>query len=183
MVAPSLSAAVRSAFGSTRAELEGYVSRLGVPLRDIHCTLMCVLLDTRTGAFAAGHIGDGLIAALHPGFGARPAVEPPSTGNVGETYLITQDGWERYLAVTESSPAEAEGISTLYLMSDGVADDCSHPPPPGVFDRWARDIDREVRSSAGAGTSAVRLVRWLANYELPGSWDDRTLVVLAKVGE
>lgn len=105
-------------------------------------------------------------------------MRPP--GEVGETYVLTQSDWEKYLVVRSLSATEAQGITTFYLMTDGVADDCTHPPPADIFQRWARDMDREVRKEEPLPQTATRLLRWLATYEVRGSWDDRTLVVVMR---
>lgn len=173
--------AVRRAFRNARQSLEQFALSRGFQLRDLHCTLLGILLNTETGAVAAGHIGDGLIAALHPVFGAHPIVEAPTPSEVGETYVFTQDNWEEHIAIRVLSPEEAMGIATFYLMSDGVADDCTHPPPEDIFQRWARDIDREMRKEEPLAQKATRLLRWLATYEVRGSWDDRTLVIVMKI--
>jgi serine/threonine protein phosphatase PrpC len=177
---PDLGECVRRAFQRTRQGLKGFAQSRGVALRELHCTLIGLLLNTETGAVAVGHIGDGLAAMFHPGMGAQPLVEAPTPGEVGETYVLTQSDWEKYLSVRALSPKEAEGITTFYLMTDGVADDCTHPPPEDIFQRWARDIDREVRKEESLPQTATRLLRWLATHEVRGSWDDRTLVVVMR---
>lgn len=169
---------IRRAFRRTRQDMEQFAQSQGLALGELHCTLLGMLLNTETGAVAVGHIGDGLIAALHPGLGARPLVEAPTPGEVGETYVLTQSDWENYLAVRALSPQEVEGIATFYLMTDGVADDCTHPPPQDIFQRWAKDMDREMRKEEPLPQTATRLLRWLATYQVKGSWDDRTLVVI-----
>jgi len=142
-----------------------------------------MLLNTETGEVAVGHIGDGLVAKFHPGFGAKPLVEAPMPGEVGETYMLTQSDWEKYLAVRALSSQEAEGITTFYLMTDGVAEDCTHPPPEDIFQQWMRDIDREMRKDGPLPQTATRLLRWLATHEVRGSWDDRTLVLVLRDAE
>lgn len=178
--APDLGECVRDAFRVTRAGVDIYAAQRGMAVSEMHCTLLGVLLDTRTGAMGVGQIGDGLISCLHPGLGARPLVEPPTTGNVGETYVLTQPNWQKYLAVRSLGPEETAGICAVYIMTDGVADDCTHPPPDGIFDRWSHDVERELRGASAASAASVKLVRWLATYEARGSWDDRTLAVLMR---
>jgi len=177
---PDLAECVRGAFHATREGLEVYAKQRGMHIGEVHCTLLGLLLDTRTGALGVGQIGDGLISCLHPGLGARPLVEPPVTGNVGETYVLTQSDWKRYLAVRALEPGETAGVSTLYIMTDGVAEDCTHPPPEGIFERWSRDIEKELRNASDPPAAAVKLMRWLATYQARGSWDDRTLAVLMR---
>lgn len=168
------------AFRKTRLALEQFAQSRNLALRDIPCTLLGLLLNTETGAAGSGHVGDGLIAFFHPGWGARPMVEPPASGEVGEVYVLTQSDWEKFLAVRAHSPEETGGISNFYLMTDGVADDCTHPPPDDIFQRWARDIDRELRKDEPLPQTATCLLRWLASYEVKGSWDDRTLLAILR---
>jgi hypothetical protein len=169
--------AVRRAFRHTRHDLEKFAEEQGFSLQDLHCTLLGLVLNTETGAFAVGQIGDGVIAAWHPDRKACFLVEAPTPGEAGQTYVLTQSRWEEYLAVKAYPSEEAEGWTTFYLMTDGVADDCIYPPPEGIFERWAQDVDREVRKEDLPQT-ASRLLYWLATYERRGSWDDRTLVVV-----
>lgn len=171
---------VHRAFQYTREGLEQFAQTRGVLLDELHCTLLGLLLNTDTGAVAVGHIGDGLVAAFHSGLGAQPLIEAPTPGGTGDTYVLTQSDWEKYLAVRFLSPKEAEGITIFYLMTDGIEDDCTHPPPEDVFQKWSRDIDREVRKEASLPQTATRLLRWLATYDVKGSWDDRTLVIVFK---
>lgn len=74
--APSVEC-VRRAFQRTRQGLEQFAQSRGVALRELHCTLLGLLLNTETGAVAVGHIGDGLVAMFHPGLGAQPLVDAP----------------------------------------------------------------------------------------------------------
>jgi len=175
-----LSECMRRAFQQARMGMEQFASSRGIRLRDLHCTLLGLLLNTETGAAAAGHIGDGLIAGLYLKKGGQPLVEAPVPGEVGETYVLTQDEWERYLAVRSLPCEETKDITTFYLMTDGVADDCVYPPPEDIFQRWTRDIDREMRREEPLSQTAIRLLNWLATYERKGSWDDRTLVVVVR---
>lgn len=178
--AAQLQSAIRRAFRRTHCALSDYAAAQRVPLEELGCTLMGVVIDASTGHVAVGHVGDGLICWAHPREGARSLVDPPSTGNPGQTFTFTQPDWETRFADAAYPPEEVGGASAIFLMSDGVAEDCTHPPPQDILARWARDVEREMRSGGDAALSAQRLAQWLANYEAPGSWDDRTLVVLLR---
>lgn len=172
---------VRRAFRNARRDLEQFVRSRDLTLSDVSCTLLGMMLNAETGAVAVGQIGDGLIAWWHPTRGAQPVVEALTPGEVGETYVLTQSDWEEYLAVRALPPEEPTDVRTFYLMTDGVADDCTYPPPEDIFTRWAQDIDREMRKEEPLPQKARRLLRWLATYEVKGSWDDRTLVVVWRI--
>lgn len=178
-----LAGAVRRAFASAREGLEGFAASRDLALADLHCTLLGLVLNTATGELAVGQIGDGLIGALRRDGRAAPLVEPPETGQAGETYVVTQRDWEPYLGVAAHPAAATGDLAACFLMTDGVADDCSYPPPPDILDRWARDVDRELRADRPLPETAMRLLHWLANYEARGSWDDRTLIVIVRAAD
>lgn len=49
---------------------------------------------------------------------------------------------------------------------------------PRKLMEWAKDVNRNLFHSATPAQAAVGMLNWLAGYQVPGSWDDRTLVVL-----
>jgi len=168
------------AFRSTRQGLEQFAQANHFQLRELASTLLGVLLNTETGEMVAGQIGDGLILALHPGLGAKPLVEAALPGEAGETYTLTQSNWEQYLTVRSYKAQETAGITTVYLMTDGVSEDCTHPPPADILQKWAHSIDQQLRKEEPLPQTAIRLLRWLAHYDAPGSFDDRTLLMLMR---
>lgn len=171
-------ATVIEAFERTRQGLEQFALTRGATLQEYSCTLLGLLLNTETGAAVVGHIGDGLIAARHPRNGMSALVEAPAPGDAGGVYTITGSDWAQKLSTRALSPAEMEGFTMFYLMTDGVAEDCTHPPPEDVLQRWAEDVEREVRTEEPLSRTATQLLHWLATYEASGSWDDRTLVLV-----
>jgi len=173
-----LGQAVRQAFTATRAGLEAFIHSRRQHLQDVPCTLLGLVMDTTTGEFACGQIGDGAITALHWDGTPHLLLTPPSPGGTGEVYVITQSDWGDRLAVSAAKAAEAARIATLFLMTDGVAEDAIYGPPVDQFRRWSQSIDRELRASHQLAATAIRLLRFLATYEVPGSWDDRTLVAV-----
>jgi hypothetical protein len=170
----------RISFERTRQGLERYAQGRGLRLGELSCTLLGLLLDTSSGLLILGQIGDGIAAALNRVDGAVTLIEPPETGSPTDTYVFTQTDWEKHLAVRCLLPEQTENLLTLFLMTDGVSEDCTHPPPPDIFQRWVRDIDREMRQDGPLPNGAVRLVNWLASYQAPTSFDDRTLAVILR---
>jgi len=170
---------VRNAFRKTRADMEQFALKQNILLGDLHCTLLGLFLNIETGVIEIGQIGDGRILGLTDGKEAIPLVEPPAPEEVGATYVLTQDNWEWYFCSCALSTKKARHFKTFYLMTDGVADDCQCGPPPDILQRWANDIDQESRMFSPAKT-AQRLGRYLATYQVKGSFDDRTLVIIYK---
>jgi len=171
---------VLQAYKDTRADLEQFSSQHEVETEDLHCTLLGMALNTITGEAVVGQIGDGLILGLYGNREARSLVEPPNPGEVGVSYFLTQSNWEDYLRVETVTGEETSSIFTFCLMTDGVADDCQYGPPDDILDRWANDIDREIRlsSTASLEEAATKLKVYLDTYQAQGSFDDRTLLII-----
>jgi hypothetical protein len=173
---------ILQAFRNTRTGLEQFASQNGVVTGDLHCTLLGIILNTISGELGLGHVGDGLILGLSKEKEAKPLIEPPDTGEVGVSYFITQENWEKYLSIKSIPGEEAGKYKTLYLMTDGVADDCQYGPPDDILQKWAVDIDREIRSSSivSLEDAANKLRIYLNSYQAKGSFDDRTLMVICR---
>ena len=172
-----LEEAVHNAFRKTRADMEQFALKQNTLLEDLHCTLLGLFLNIETGIIGLGHIGDGLIVGLTEGKEAIPLAESFTPSEVGATYVLTQTNWEQYFCFEALPSDKAREFKTFYLMTDGVADDCQYGPPPGILQRWANDMDQEIRMFPTPKT-AQRLKKYLATYEVKGSFDDRTLVVV-----
>ncbi len=168
---------VHNAFHKTRADIEQFASQQNTPLEDLHCTLLGLILNIESGVVGIGQIGDGLILGLTDEKRAITLVEPPAPDDVGATYVFTQTNWEQYFCSVGLLFDKAERFKTFYLMTDGVADDCQYGPPTDILQRWANDMDREIRMFPPMKT-AQRLKRYLATYQVKGSFDDRTLVAV-----
>jgi len=167
---------IKRAFVQSRRCLESYASMLGKDVTEFGCTLLGFLLNVKTGAAVCGQIGDGLILGLNDGK-ALVLNEAPSPQEVGATYTVTQKNWQDFLSVRHLRADKPETLTTIYLMTDGVADDTLYGPPPDILQRWATDVDREMRQFP-VEQSANRLLDWLSSYKAKGSFDDRTLVVI-----
>jgi hypothetical protein len=172
-----LEATVHNAFHRTRADIEQFALQRNTSLEDLHCTLLGLILNVESGVLGIGQIGDGLILGLTYDKRAIPLVEPPGPDEVGATYVFTQTDWEQYFHSVGFLFEEAQEFQTFYLMTDGVADDCQYGPPIDILQRWANDMDREIRMFPPMRT-AQRLKRYLATYHARGSFDDRTLVAV-----
>lgn len=168
------------AFQLTRTDLEQFASKREIKLDELHCTLLGLALNVRTGEMYVGQIGDGLILGLDNKKEARLIAEPPTTDDPGASYFITQDDWDRYLFTEKIPTGEVENFSTFFLMTDGVSNDCQYGPPPDIQRIWANDMDREIRLVPSLQATADRLRSYLSNYKAKGSFDDRTLVVIYK---
>jgi len=179
----SLKEVMLLAFQYTRIDLQQFALKNEVGLDELHCTLLGLALNVKTGEMGVGQIGDGLIVGLDDKKKTRLLAEPPTTDDPGASYFITQSDWKQYLDTREIPGEEVEHLSTFYLMTDGVANDCQYEPPPDILKIWANDMDREIRLVPSLQVTADRLEKYLANYKAKGSFDDRTLVVIYRSNE
>lgn len=147
------------------------------PSNDLHCTLLAFGLNVKSGTMAVAQVGDGLILGLTGDLKAIPLIEPQMPGQTGQTYVITQKDWERYSSVKVIPREQSKGYVTVYLMTDGVADDCQYGPPEDILQRWASEMDSEIRKY-DVETTRERLRRYMNDYQAKGSYDDRTLVAV-----
>ena len=82
----------------------------------LSCTLLfCAVKDRRV---LAGHIGDGLIAAVSSS-GVRPLTMPQSGADASSTYFVTAPHAADYLRLIKTTVDDLHGIA---LMTDGVQD-------------------------------------------------------------
>ena len=168
---------IRWAFRETRRGLEQFAQSRQVAIHDISCTLLGLLFNTRTGLIAVGQIGDGLIVGSWRGEDTQILVDAPQPDAVGEVYTIAHNRWENYLAVKVISQHNTDPVEALYLMTDGVADDCF--PPVDLLKKWSCAVTSHLRNQKPF-QAAKSLVHWLGTYKTKASWDDRTLVVILR---
>jgi serine/threonine protein phosphatase PrpC len=168
---------IRWAFRETRRGLEQFARSRQVAIHDISCTLLGLLFNTRTGLIAVGQIGDGLIVGSWRGEDTQILVDAPQPDAVGEVYTIAHNRWENYLAVKVISQHNTDPVEALYLMTDGVADDCF--PPVDLLKKWSCAVTSHLRNQKPF-QAAKSLVHWLGTYKTKASWDDRTLVVILR---
>lgn len=170
-------ARVIRAFEATHARLASFASDRGLSSHDLSCTLLGLLIDTKFRDMACGQVGDGLIAMLDGKRSPRPLLTPPPLEEAGATYVISQSDWQKWLATASVPGTELGDHFSIMLMTDGVAEDYLYPPPEGLFEQWCMDMDAQLRETK-APFASLRLLNWLAQYEHPGSFDDRTLVAV-----
>ena len=156
---------------------ESVTNKIQISLNDMHCTLLTILLNLKSGCVTIGQIGDGLILGLNQEKNAVPLLEPLIPEQTGETYAITQKDWVKYWSNKVIPSDESKNYITFFLMTDGISDDCQFGPPEDILQRWANDMNSEIRKY-DVETTRNRLEKYLNEYEAKGSYDDRTLVVI-----
>jgi hypothetical protein len=175
--APERGEQINAGTASSKEELEPSFENHTISLSDLHCTLLAFIFNLKLGTTAFAQIGDGLILGLTEDHKAMPLIDPQVPGQTGQTYVITQKDWERYYSVKVLPSEQSKDYITVYLMTDGVADDCQYGPPEDILQRWANDMNSEIRKY-DVETTKERLRKYLNDYEAKGSYDDRTLVAM-----
>jgi len=179
-VLPDLTTIVEEAFKYARWGLDDHASRLGLTLSDLGCTALALLLNVETGAGVVAQIGDGAILGLTMQGQTSELVEPPDTGDPQSTYTLNKPNFEGHLAISPIAPSEQDPFVAFFVMTDGLAGDLLYSNKPDTLRDWAQKVDRNLRNSASPMQAAAGMLNWLANYVVPGSWDDRTLVVVTR---
>jgi len=177
---PNLSDVVQQAFEKTHRGLRGHADHLGVELADLSCTGLALLFNVETGLIAIGQIGDGAMLGLTTSGNVKELITPVDTGDPQSVYTINRPNFDKYLAVQIEERPIADPFLALFVMTDGLSGDLLYSPEPEVLTNWAVAVDRNLRGSPTPAQAAAGMLNWLAAYQVKGSWDDRTLVVITR---
>jgi hypothetical protein len=149
-------------------------------LADLSCTALALLLNVETGKGAVGQVGDGAILGLTARGKVLELVQAPDTGDPQATYTLNNPNFERYLALALIERPAADPLVAFYVMTDGLSSDLLYSPQYEMLQDWAQKVDRNLRLSSSPAQAAAGMLSWLATYQVKGSWDDRTLVVITR---
>jgi len=177
---PNLVEIVKQAFRETHQGLREHAHSLGLELADLSCTALALLLNVETGKGAVGQVGDGAILGLTAVGKVLELIDAPDTGDPQRTYTLNKPNFERYLAVNIIERPAADPFVAFYLMTDGLSGDLLYSPQHELLKDWAQKVDRNLRLSPSPAQAAAGMLNWLATYQVKGSWDDRTLVVITQ---
>jgi len=177
---PNLVEVVKQAFRKTHQGLGEHARSLGLELADLSCTALALLLNVETGKGAVGQVGDGAILGLTAGGKVLELVQAPDTGDPQATYTLNKPNFERYLAPAIVERPAADPFVAFYVMTDGLSGDLLYSPQHELLQDWAQKVDRNLRLSSSPAQAAAGMLNWLATYQVKGSWDDRTLVVITQ---
>ena len=169
---------MREVFEQVHESLKAHAHYLKVKFQDVSCTALGLLLNVETGEMAVGQIGDGVILGLTTEGKLKELVIASDTEDSQSTYTINRPDFDKYLKV-ESQSLSANDFKSFFVMTDGVSNDVIESPPQAQ-DKWGSAIDQNLRDSPNLAEASAGMLNWLATYHVPGSWDDRTLVVISK---
>ncbi|MFZ5822823.1 MAG: protein phosphatase 2C domain-containing protein [Bacillota bacterium] len=171
---------MNQAFEKSHLGLRGHAQYLGVDLADLGCTALALLFNVETGEGVVGQVGDGSVHGLFRSGKARELVDAPDTGDPQSTYSLNRPDFAKALAVQVISKVEVDPLVAIFVMTDGLSGDLLYSPHPEALDNWAQAVDRNLRLAPSPAQAAAGMLNWLATYQVRGSWDDRTLVVITQ---
>lgn len=170
---------VREAFRLTYLGLQEHAKSLNLNILDLGCTALGLLFNTETGHAIAAQIGDGAILGRTLKGQSRELVTPDDPNDGQSTYTLNQPNFDKHLVIRSTDPVEDDPVVTFYVMTDGISTDVLYTPQS--VEEWEQKVDANLRSTPGAVQAAAGMLNWLATYEVTGSWDDRTLVVITRM--
>lgn len=177
---PDLSNVIRHAFVNTHLGLRQHAESLKVELADLGCTALALLFNTETRRGVVGQVGDGALLGLTSRGKVEELVRPLETDDPQSVYTITRRNFEEYLSLNSIERPPADPFVAFYVMTDGVSTDLLYSPRAEELETWAQGIDQNLRASSTPNQAAAGMLNWLATYQIKGSWDDRTLVVITQ---
>lgn len=146
--------------------------RRKVEFRDLSTTLLLLMYNPKRNLVGVAQIGDGLIAAQLEDGQIYLLGNPESGEYSGQTYFLTNHK-SGDLPDKCETPKAPGPIKYFFVMTDGMSDDL-YPPQerlPGLIKAIP-----EVMASEYPDKALLELI----DYNRPGSFDDRTLVVICK---
>lgn len=141
--------------------------------RDLSTTLMLLMYHPRKNYVGVAQIGGGLLAGQFEDGQVFLLGHPESGEYSGHTYFLTNHKPEDFPLKCEFLDAKDKQIRYFFVMTAGMADDL-YPPKdklPGLI--------KAIPAVMGAESPDKSLLE-LINYNRPGSFSDRTLVVVCK---
>ncbi len=118
------------------------------------------------------HIGDGAAIALRGNYTDFVASRPENGDFACETFFYTQQAWRKNLRLTRF-----DKVSTIFLMSDGVAGFSFSPDYRSIESNFIVPIDRFLREASNKPKAVKALVNTLNTPKAQRlNPDDKTLV-------
>jgi serine/threonine protein phosphatase PrpC len=168
---------MQQSFAHAKESLQAHAQTLDVPIHELGCTALAVLLNTQSGEAVAGQIGDGAILQLQNKEQLNEVVVMPETNDPQSTYVIGSSSFESALQVKTFSAKPSESSDVIFVTTDGLSDDLLYAGKDQST-QWARSVNQALSSASDLQQAADGMLHWLDEYKKPGSRDDRTLVVI-----
>lgn len=167
---------MNQAYTNTHLGLHQHAISLGVDVTDLSCTALAFLLNVETGQTIIGQIGDGAVLGLSAEGKVEELVHGEDTGDPQSTYTISRPNYSKHLAIASIDHPKDHPFKAFYVMTDGLSGDLLYSKSSA--DEWAKALNANVQAASATSVAAAQMLNWLSTYQVKGSWDDRTLVVI-----
>ncbi|MEI6235970.1 MAG: protein phosphatase 2C domain-containing protein [Planctomycetota bacterium] len=169
---------VKQSFAQAKDDLISHAKTLGVSVEELGCTALAVLLDTRTGKGVLGQVGDGAVLQLSRDGAFNEVVDMPETDDPQATFVIGTSTLESALRINRFCMTPGEKNAAIFVMTDGLSHDLLYTGRKDQAATWAKSVNRLLSDAGDLSETANGMLRWLDEYRMSGSRDDRTLVVI-----
>jgi hypothetical protein len=105
----------------------------------------------------------------------KELLKPDDTEDPQSTYTINRPSFAKHLSVQAHVGTIPQAF---FLMTDGLSGDLLYSPDTAALNNWGQKVSEKVRLTPSLAQAAAGVLNWLASYQVTGSWDDRTLVVI-----
>jgi len=163
---------LRAWVSAAQAALQAEADKLGMPIRELACTLLVAILGKEAAAFA--QIGDGAMV-IGDGGKYRPVFWPQSGEYQNTTFFVTEEQSAQRVQVSVASHA----VEELAMFTDGLqmlalnyGDKTAHGP-------FFAPLFKTLREAADRQDLIVPLRQFLASPAVNNRTDDDKTLVLA----
>lgn len=167
--------AAQEALVAAWREIDHTAKERGRAFEDFGTTLLLLAHHLESHLLAVAQVGDGLLAVQLEGGDIRLLGSPETGEYSGQTSFLTNHQPAEFASRATAVQLDRRPILFL-VMTDGVADDLY--PPDQKLGGLIKPLPEVMRQEDRA-----RALSDLINYDLPGSFDDRTLVVICRPHE
>lgn len=172
-------------------QLEEFAHTQEAPLKDLHSTLLFVLLKQFGFGYAilSFSVGDGVIGLVSTDLSAVMVMNRLDVGEFGggTRFITMPEIFRNELFYTRFGCKVVDDFSHLFLMTDGIFDPKfvteAALEKPGQWQKLIRDLageneeGRKVNLNPDNGKIEEELSQWM-DFWSPGNHDDRTLAIV-----
>lgn len=179
---PDLNELMHLSFHRTHLGLVEYARYLSLETKDLATTALALLMNVETGEGVVGQVGDGALLGLRSDGNVEPLLDIEFSEDLQSVHSITSDNWTSHFVKGQLDSMKTDNpFDAFFVMSDGISVDLLYAPPPVAYG-WAHKVQQLIKLSSSPAQAATRMLYSLATYNIPGSVDDRTLVVITRRG-
>lgn len=165
--------------GAVQSALHQQAESLGLPVRELACTLVAALVAEQQALFL--QIGDGALV-INAGTAYRPVFWPQGGEYPNETFFVTDASASERLQTTLIS----ETLSDIALLTDGLQALALHYQSRQAHTPFFRPLFQCLRDYPEDGDAAALTAGLVTFLDSPAinerTHDDKTLILASRIG-